>query len=131
MTTNTVTTTTPAPEWACLKCLTTYSVGGPELACGAISDHQLCGGTLYQVVDVTVTPAPVVPGNTPGYNCRLAIWFTVTSKGKPRAWYIGSQGYRAFPLPYDKAKLMQATGTAEVLCCHPWKPHTCGKEAGK
>lgn len=79
----------------------------------------------------TTTTTPAKLPNTPGYNCRLAIWFTTTRAGKPRAWYIGRRSMRAFPLPLADAKIMQATETAEVLCCHPWKPHTCGKEAGK
>ena len=62
---------------------------------------------------------------TPGFNCRLAIWFTTTKTGKPRAWYIGRQSTRAFPLRLADAEIMRATGTAEVLCCHPWRPHTC------
>lgn len=69
MTTTTVTTTTPAPEWACLGCGATYGIGGPEVVCGTIAGGEICGGTLYPVVDVTVTE---VPEFTPKTTTELA-----------------------------------------------------------
>lgn len=132
MNTDTV-TTTPAAEWVCLNCGATYGIGGPEVVCGTIAGGEICSSTLYQVVDVTITaePAPAPPAKTPGFGERITIWFTVTSRGKPRAWYYSRRAFRAFPLPLADAEIMRATETAEVVCCHPWKPHTCGKEEGK
>lgn len=66
---------------------------------------------------------------TPGYNRRLEIFFTTTKAGKPRAWYWSAWQFRAFPLPLADAEIMRATETADVICCHPMRPHTCGKAA--
>jgi len=62
---------------------------------------------------------------TPGYNCRLRIWFTVQA-GRKVAYYWAPQATRAIRLSPDKAEIMKATGTADVICCHPMRPHTCG-----
>lgn len=58
---------------------------------------------------------------TPGYNSRLEIFFTTTKTGKPRAWYFSRFQFRAFPLPYADAEIMRATGTADILHCHPMR----------
>jgi hypothetical protein len=68
-----------------------------------------------------------ITSRTPGYNCRLVIWFTVEAGGRQVAYYWAPQATRAIRLPLDKAKIMEATGTADVTCCHPLRPHTCGK----
>ena len=61
---------------------------------------------------------------TPGYNCRLTIFFAATKSGKPRAYYWSAWQLRAFPLPLAEAEIMRASETADVICCHPLRPCT-------
>ena len=63
---------------------------------------------------------------TPGYNRRLAIFFTLQS-GRKVAYRYSPMQFRAFRIPLDDAEIMKATETADVICCHPMRPHTCGK----
>lgn len=66
--------------------------------------------------------------NTPGYNRHLEIFFATDKRGNRRAYYWSTGQMRSFPLPLADAEIMQATGTADVLCCKPFQPrHTCGK----
>ncbi len=67
------------------------------------------------------TPATAVRP-TPGYNCRLTIWFQNTRKGQRTAWYWSYGAFRAVRLPLAEAELMKATDTADVIPCHPFKP---------
>jgi len=64
---------------------------------------------------------------TPGYNRRLEIFFATSKSGKRLAYYWSMYQLRAFRLPLDEAEIMRATETADVICCHPMRPHTCGK----
>lgn len=68
---------------------------------------------------------------TPGYNRRLEIFFTTRRNGRKAAYYWSAWQFRAFPLPLADAEIMAATETADVLCCHPLRPHTCGKADGQ
>jgi hypothetical protein len=66
---------------------------------------------------------------TPGYNCRLTIWFTTPAKGgRRRAWYWSFGATRAIPLRLADAELFIAQDQADQTCCHPLRPHSCGKE---
>jgi hypothetical protein len=61
------------------------------------------------------TPAP-----TPGYNCRIMIFFAV--QGETRVAYRWSAAaYRAIRIRLADAEIMKATGTADVLPGHPLK----------
>lgn len=63
---------------------------------------------------------------TPGYNRRVAIFFTTNERGKRLAYRWSPLQLRAFRLSLVDAEVMRATETADVLCCHPMRPHTCG-----
>jgi hypothetical protein len=62
------------------------------------------------------------PEPTPGYNCRLTIWFQTTRSGRPTAWYWSYGAFRAIRLPLADAELMRATDTADVIPGHPFRP---------
>jgi len=70
----------------------------------------------------TTKPAP-----TPGYNRRLTIFFASDRNGRKVAYYFSHFQFRAFRLPLADAEIMRATETADVVCCHPMRPHSCGK----
>ena len=59
---------------------------------------------------------------TPGYNCRLQIFFTTSTSGKRLAYRWSGLQFRAFRISLDEAEIMQATGTADVLSGHPLRP---------
>jgi len=61
----------------------------------------------------------------PGYAYRLTIFFTADRRGRKVAYHFSCLAGRAIRLPLADAELMQATGTADVTCCHPLR-HTCG-----
>jgi len=76
---------------------------------------------------VSATTTAGRPAPTPGYNSRLTIFFTTSARGRRLAWYWSPVQLRAFRLPLDAAEIMRATETADVVCCHPLRPHTCAK----
>jgi hypothetical protein len=59
---------------------------------------------------------------TPGYNCRLAIFFGATRAGRPAAYRWSPRQLRAFRIPLADAEIMRANGTADVIPGHPLKP---------
>ena len=53
---------------------------------------------------------------TPGYNCRLRIYFTTDNNGRKRARYYGTHHvFRSFPLPLVDAELFIAQGLADLI----------------
>ena len=64
---------------------------------------------------------------TPGYNCRLTIFFATTGRGQRIAYRWCSLAHRAIRIPLADAEIMRATETADVICCHPMRPCACGK----
>jgi hypothetical protein len=72
-----------------------------------------------------MTTAADTKAKTPGYNCRLEIFFTHTN-GRKVAYRFSRFQFRAFRMPLAEAELAQATGTADILHCHPMRPcETC------
>lgn len=54
--------------------------------------------------------------NTPGFNCRVRIYFTTAANGKRRARYISPRNpFRSFPLPLIDAELFVAQELADVV----------------
>ena len=54
--------------------------------------------------------------NTPGFNCRIAIFFTTDKNGNKRARYYGKHNpFRSFPLPLADAELFVATEQADYI----------------
>lgn len=53
---------------------------------------------------------------TPGYNCRITIFFSTDKNGRRRARYIGQYvgSRRSFPIPVDTAEILIATGGADL-----------------
>ena len=52
--------------------------------------------------------------NTPGYNCRLTIFFSTNKNGRRLARYKSHHNpFRTFPIALDKAELFVATGVAD------------------
>lgn len=56
---------------------------------------------------------------TPGYNCRLAIYFKVDKNGKKRAYRFSHRQFRAFPMPLADAELFIAQGQADQIDSNP------------
>lgn len=53
---------------------------------------------------------------TPGYNCRIGIYFTYDKNGNKRARYYGaSHVFRSFPLPLVDAEMFIAQGLADEI----------------
>jgi len=52
---------------------------------------------------------------TPGYNCRITIFFSTDKNGRRRARYV-AQGrpFRSFPLSVDTAEILIASGGADL-----------------
>lgn len=72
-----------------------------------------------------MTTTQVTATKTPGYNYRLAIFFT-HHNGRKVAYRWSMWQIRAFRIPLAEAEIMQATGTADMLHCHPMRPcDTC------
>ena len=63
------------------------------------------------------------PAPTPGYSYRLVIFFA-SQKGRKVAYRFSYMQFRAFRIPLADAEIMQATGTADVIHCHPMRPCT-------
>ena len=54
--------------------------------------------------------------NTPGFNCRIRIFFTYDKNGKKRARYMGKANpFRSFPLPLIDAELFIAQEQADYI----------------
>ena len=54
--------------------------------------------------------------NTPGYNCRLRIFFTTDKNGNRRARYYSKHHvFRSFPLPLIDAELFLAQELADRI----------------
>lgn len=52
--------------------------------------------------------------NTPGFNCRVAIFFTVDKNGRKSARYYGkSHVFRSFPMPLADAEMFLANDLAD------------------
>lgn len=69
---------------------------------------------------MTTTQNTAAP--TPGYNRRLAIFFTISGSGKRTAYRWSPIQMRAFRIPLAEAEVMQATETADVIPGHPMRP---------
>lgn len=59
---------------------------------------------------------------TPGYSCRLDIWFQTDKRGRKTAYRWSYAAFRAIRIPLADAEIMAATGTASVLDGHPFRP---------
>ena len=54
--------------------------------------------------------------HTPGYNCRIRIYFTHDKNGNKRARYIGRHNpLRSFPLPLADAEMFIAQELADKV----------------
>ena len=54
--------------------------------------------------------------NTPGFNCRIEIFFTHDKNGNKRARYYGkSHAFRSFPLPLADAEMFLANELADAV----------------
>lgn len=60
--------------------------------------------------------------NTPGYNTRLAVFFDHDRNGRKLAFYWSRLGMRAIRMPLADAELFVATGQADDIGGHPFKP---------
>lgn len=60
--------------------------------------------------------------NTPGFNCRLAIFFDADRNGRKIAYRWSMVGLRAIRMPLADAELFVATEAADLLPGHPLKP---------
>lgn len=58
---------------------------------------------------------------TPGFNCRIGIFYDLDKNGKQRAYYWSPLGFRAIPIGLSKAEVLIAGGAADHLPCHPIK----------
>jgi hypothetical protein len=56
---------------------------------------------------------------TPGYNTRLAIYFTNDKNGKRRAYRFSHRQFRAFPMPLADAELFIAQDQADEIDGNP------------
>lgn len=59
---------------------------------------------------------------TPGYNCRLSIFFATQANGQQVAYRYSWRAGRAIRVSLADAKIWQATDAADVLPGHPWRP---------
>lgn len=59
---------------------------------------------------------------TPGYNCRLQIFFTSNARGQRLAYRWSGRQLRAFRIALDEAEIMRATETADILPGDPMRP---------
>lgn len=55
---------------------------------------------------------------------RKQIWFQTTKTGKQTAYYFHREGMRSFRIGLDEAKLLIATGQADQIDGHPFKPRS-------
>lgn len=65
----------------------------------------------------TAASSTAIP--TPGYNCRLQIFFTTDARNQRVAYRWSPRQMRAFRLPLADAEIMRATETADVIPGHP------------
>lgn len=59
---------------------------------------------------------------TPGFNCRLAIFFDHDKHGRKVAYYWSVRQMRAFRLPLADAETFIANETADQIAGHPMRP---------
>lgn len=59
--------------------------------------------------------------NTPGFNCRLAVFFDHDKHGRKLAFRWSPMQFRAFRMPLADAELFVATEAADLLPGHPMK----------
>lgn len=59
--------------------------------------------------------------NTPGFNCRLSIYFTTAHSGRRMAFRYSWRQMRAFRMPVADAELFIAQGQADRMDGHPMK----------
>lgn len=69
--------------------------------------------------DYAIFTGRIPSGDTPGYNCRLRIWFETDGKGRKIAYRWGRSSLRAFRMPLAQAELLVATEQADEIECHP------------
>lgn len=60
--------------------------------------------------------------NTPGYNTRIAIFFTTDRNGRKVAYRWSGMQVRAFRMQLAEAELLVATEAATLLDGHPLRP---------
>jgi hypothetical protein len=58
---------------------------------------------------------------TPGYNCRLEIFFSTDKRGRKMAHRWSGSQMRAFRMSVADAELFVATDAADLLPGHPFK----------
>jgi hypothetical protein len=58
---------------------------------------------------------------TPGFNCRLDIFFTTDRRGRKIAYYYSWAAQRAIRMPLADAEIFVATDAADLLPGHPFK----------
>ncbi len=73
-----------------------------------------CRHNLYMPSTDTTT-------NTPGFNCRLQVFFTTNANGQRQAFRWSGRQMRAFRMPLLDAQLFVAQGQADKLAGHPMR----------
>ena len=58
---------------------------------------------------------------TPGYNCRIGIFFDLDKRGRRIAYRWSRRGLRAIRMPLGEADMLIASGEADHLSYHPIK----------
>jgi hypothetical protein len=58
---------------------------------------------------------------TPGYNCRLEIFFTTDRRGRKIAHRWSTMQLRSFRMSLAEAELLVATGAADEIAGNPFK----------
>lgn len=58
---------------------------------------------------------------TPGYNCRIGIFYDLDKRGRRIAYRWSRLGMRAIRMPLAEADALIAQGGADHLPCHPIK----------
>lgn len=81
-----------------------------------LTPSKKCGDNHYMNNDATTTT------KTPGFNCRLGIFFDHDKNGRKVAYRWGGRQMRAFRMPLADAELFIATDQADLLDGHPLKP---------
>ena len=59
--------------------------------------------------------------NTPGFNCRLQIFFSTNKNGQRQAFRWSFMQFRAIRMPLADAEMFLANETADLLPGHPLK----------
>lgn len=61
------------------------------------------------------------PTKTPGFNCRLSIWFDTNKNGRKVAYYWSGRNMRAIRMSVTDAELFIATEAADRISGHPMR----------